>query len=190
MHVHYRDILTFWFEEASFQQWFSVDAEFDKAIRSRFSETFEAAVAGELWCWREEPYGRLAEIIVIDQFARNLYRDSAQAYAFDPMALVLSQEAVRAGADRDMRDTERMFLYMPHMHSESPAIHEEMIALFEQLDIQEAREAAHEHKHIIDRFGRYPHRNEVLGRQSTKEERAFLKEFDGFGNKTAADEQP
>ncbi len=171
-----RQVLRFWFEEATPEQHFGKDAAFDAEIRARFAGTHAAASRGELWPWRDTPDGRLAEIIVLDQFSRNLFRDDARAFACDGMALVLAQEAIRAGADRDMPAARRAFLYMPWMHSESRAIHVEAERLFRQPGLENNYRYELRHKAIIDRFGRYPHRNAVLGRTSTPEERAFLEE--------------
>jgi uncharacterized protein (DUF924 family) len=167
-------ILTFWFEELTPTQWWKVDAELDKAIQKRFGETHRAAVAGELFEWRETPEGRLAEIIVLDQFSRNIYRGTTLAFAADAMALALAQEAVRAGAGLVLPVQQRAFLFMPYMHSESPAIHVHAERLFRTQAPEANYKAEIQHKAIIDRFGRYPHRNKILGRQSTDEELAFL----------------
>jgi uncharacterized protein (DUF924 family) len=163
-------ILRFWFEEAGPEKWFAKDADFDAEITARFMGTYEAAAAGELFEWRSDDAGRLAEIIVLDQFARNLFRDKSRAFEADPVALVLAQEAVGLGAHHRLGDR-RATLLMPYMHSESRRIHEIAVELFAgtvsfDYEVQ--------HKKIIDRFGRYPHRNALLGRVSTEEERAFL----------------
>jgi uncharacterized protein (DUF924 family) len=169
-----QDVLCFWFEEATPKQHFMKDAAFDAVIRMRFAETHRAAACGELAAWRESPAGRLAEVIVLDQFSRNLFRDDARAFACDGMALVLAQEAVRAGADRDLSAPRRTFLYMPYMHSESRAVHVDAERLFRQPGLEGNYKFELGHKAIIDRFGRYPHRNKVLGRVSTPEELEFL----------------
>ena len=171
-----QDVLHFWFEEAKPEQLFGKDAAFDAEIRTRFGETHAAAARGELASWRDTPEGRLAEIIVLDQFSRNLFRDDARAFATDGMSLVLAQEAIRAGADHDMPAIRRAFLYMPFMHSESRAIHVEAERLFGQPGLENNYAFELKHKAIIDRFGRFPHRNRVLGRDSTPEELAFLEQ--------------
>ena len=125
--------------------------------------------------WRDGPEGRLAEIIVLDQFSRNLYREDPRAFACDGMALALAQEAVRVRADRAVLLERRKFFYMPYEHSESSRIHEIAVTLFESLDDPESLKYELQHKAIVDRFGRYPHRNKALGRASTAEEIAFLK---------------
>ena len=142
----------------------------------RFSELHARAGRSELFEWRREPRGRLAEIIVLDQFSRNIYRGDARAYANDTVALALAQEAVAAEADRTLGPEERVFLYMPFMHSESRLIHEIAERLFKECGPKSNYDFELRHKAIIDRFGRYPHRNATLGRQSTAEELAFLAE--------------
>lgn len=168
------EILKFWFEEIDRSLWFKKDADFDKLLAERFEALHTKASLGELCAWRESPHGRLAEIIVLDQFSRNLFRDSAKAFAQDGMALVLAQEAVRTGADAELSAQERVFLYMPYMHSESLAIHETAVQLFTRNGIQGNLDFEIKHKAIIARFGRYPHRNALLGRDSTPDELEFL----------------
>ena len=172
----YQAILHFWFEEATAKQHFSKDAAFDETIRSRFGKLHAAASGCELFGWRATPEGRLAEIIVLDQFSRNLYRDSPRAFACDGMALVLAQEAVRTKSDQALPVERRLFMYMPYMHSESRAIHAIAESLFESLGLPENLKYEQAHKAIIDRFGRLPHRNVILGRESTREEVEFLQQ--------------
>lgn len=169
-------VLNFWFTEIDRALWFKKDADFDRLLEERFGALHAQASLGELSAWRDTPHGRLAEIIVLDQFSRNLFRNSAKAFAQDGMALVLAQEAVRIGADAALSAQERVFLYMPYMHSESAAIHETAVELFTRNGIPENLDFELKHKAIIDRFGRYPHRNAVLGRTSTSEEAAFLQQ--------------
>jgi len=170
-----QQVLDFWFELHGPDQWWAKDAAFDETIRRKFGALHERAARAELDCWRATPEGRLAEIILLDQFARNLYRDDARAFAYDGMALVLAQEAVRAGADQAVPLDRRVFFYMPYQHSESALVHETAVPLFEALGDANSLDYEFQHKAIIDRFGRYPHRNAVLLRPSTPEEIAFLK---------------
>ncbi|USH04728.1 DUF924 domain-containing protein [Grimontia kaedaensis] len=172
----YRKVLTFWFEELTLEQCFAKDEQLDRTIKSRFGEVLEQASVSECFNWREEPEGRLAEIIVLDQFSRNIFRDTPSAFAQDPLALALAQEAVSLGIDRELPPNQRSFLYMPYMHSESKIVHEEALRLFNQPGLEDNYQFEIRHKEIIDRFGRYPHRNEILGRESTPEEVAFLKQ--------------
>jgi uncharacterized protein (DUF924 family) len=170
------EILTFWFDEIEPARWWRKDVEFDELVRHRFAVRHAQAAAGECWQWRTSPAGRLAEVIVLDQFSRNLFRDSSLAFACDGMALVLAQEAVAIGADRTLPPTQRGFLYMPYMHSESAAIHRQAVKLFSAPGLEGNLDFELRHQAIIDRFGRYPHRNAALGRQPTAEELAFLQQ--------------
>ena len=172
----YQNILKFWFEEVSPSQWWKKDDKFDQLIKDRFLEIHSSAVRCELFGWRENAKGRLAEIIVLDQFSRNMFRGSSLAFANDQMALVLAQEAVSLGIDMLLTPIERGFVYLPFMHSESAKIHELAEKLYRQHEGQSGLEWEIKHKVIIERFGRYPHRNEILGRKSTKEELEFLKQ--------------
>ncbi|PJK04277.1 hypothetical protein CO612_06615 [Lysobacteraceae bacterium NML71-0210] len=169
-------VLDFWFSQDNQPFWFKKSADFDTQIRERFAALWQQAVYSELDGWRETLQGRLAEIIVLDQFSRNLFRDSPIAFAQDNMAVALAQEAVRQPGFADMAPSERHFMLMPLMHSESRRIHEQAVVLFERYTTPYALDFEIKHKVIIDRFGRYPHRNAVLGRQSTAEEVEFLKQ--------------
>ena len=172
----YQQILNFWFEELTPQQWWQADEKFDNTIKQRFLTILQQAAAGELAHWRQAAKGRLAEIIVLDQFSRNIYRGTAQAFSQDAMALALAQEAVAAGALLQLNADERNFLLMPYMHSESRLVHNQAERLFKQYAPDNNYQFELKHKVIIDRFGRYPHRNNILGRPSTEEETAFLQQ--------------
>ena len=175
-------ILEFWFNELTPADWFAKSNALDTTISKRFGAVLEACAAGECWRWREANaagagsggLGRLAEILVLDQFSRNVYRDEARAFAQDPMALALAQEAVALGADVAMGASQRAFLYMPYMHSESLVVHAEAMRLFNQPGLETNYEFEIKHRDIIERFGRYPHRNALLGRSSTPAELEFL----------------
>lgn len=171
----YKIILTFWFDEHGPQDWFAKSDTFDSLIQRRFTDLHRQAVLGELASWRNKPEGALAEIILLDQFSRNMFRGSAQAFATDPHALALAQFAIEKAQDKKLDPQKRKFLYMPFMHSESKVIHEQALDLFGSLDDPQTLNYERQHKVIIDRFGRYPHRNEILGRKNTPEELAFLK---------------
>ena len=170
----HQEIIKFWFKDIEPAQMWKKDKDFDALLVDRFSALHARAVCGELYTWRAEPEGRLAEIIVLDQFSRNMFRGSALAFATDPMSLALAQEAVAIGADGSLDARKKIFLYMPFMHSESLQIHELAVGLFSRAGLDNNLEFEHKHKRIIERFGRYPHRNEVLGRQSTADEIEFL----------------
>jgi uncharacterized protein (DUF924 family) len=168
-------VLRFWFEETPPQAWWTVDAAFDRTLKARFGELLCRAAACELYTWRVDARGRLAEIVVLDQFSRNIHRDTALAFAQDAMALVLAQEAVAAGALAQLPPIQRAFLLLPYMHSESSLIHAQAEALYREHAPPENFDFELRHKAIIDRFGRYPHRNATLGRASTPEEIEFLR---------------
>ncbi len=170
------EVLKFWFEDLSPQQWFMRSDQVDATIRTNFLDIHNEAAAGELQSWRKDARGSLAEIIVLDQFSRNLYRDKPKAFAQDGMALVLAQEAIAKGFENELSaEQEVQFLYLPFMHSESLVIHERAVELYTALGQEINLEFEMKHKAIIERFGRYPHRNRILGRESTQEEIEFLK---------------
>ncbi len=168
-------IHTFWFEEAKPEQWFVRDPAFDKIICERFNAAHQAACDGRLDDWRSDPRDALALILLLDQFSRNIYRDDARAFAQDALALELAKQALGRGFDQQRPDKEKDFFYMPFMHSENLAAQEQSVALFKaKLPASDNLRYAIEHHEIIARFGRFPHRNKLLGRQSTPEEIAFL----------------
>lgn len=171
----FKEIITFWFEEITPAYWWKKDLDFDTLIKGRFFHWHLAARQNEIFEWRKQPEGRLAEIIILDQFSRNMFRDLPASFAFDAHALCLAQEAVSLGCCEQLDSQKVPFLLMPYMHSESLLIHEQAVPLFEQfapgnLDFE------YKHKVIIERFGRYPHRNIILGRESSEEELEFLKQ--------------
>jgi len=172
----HKEIIDFWFTEVEPKQWWQKDEAFDSMIQSRFVSLHNQAKAGELFQWRETALGSLAEVILLDQISRNIYRDKPESFACDPQALALAQVAVSKGFDLDLSQAKRGFLYLPFMHSESQIIHNEAIKLYESLGNPNSLDFECKHKAIIDKFGRYPHRNDILGRESTLEEIDFLKQ--------------
>lgn len=176
----YYEVLEFWFEELDEKMWFQSTDQLDEEIQVRFGATHRQAAAGELWEWRETVEGRLAEVIVLDQFSRNIHRGRSEAFASDGMALILAQEALRHKAIYDLETKQRAFLYMPFMHSESLVIHEVAMTLFKEKGMESFYKYEKEHRDVIAMFGRYPHRNAVLNRPSTKKELEFLKQHKGF----------
>lgn len=178
MHVMpaYKVVLHFWFEETEHSQWWAKDEAFDSLIRHRFSDVHGKAVRCELFRWRENGAGRLAEILVLDQFSRNMFRGKPQAFANDTLALALAQEAISRGVDHNLSPVRKGFLYLPFMHSESLEIHKVAEKLYRTQGLEDNLHWEIKHKNIIERFGRYPHRNAILGRPSTPEEIAFLKQ--------------
>jgi uncharacterized protein (DUF924 family) len=174
--MQFQDILHFWFDELTDKQHFIKDPALDAAMCQRFADTLGAAARGELFAWRTTPPGRLAEILVLDQFSRNIFRDTPRAFAQDAQALVLAQELVSRGLDKSLPLKQRVFAYMPYMHSESSLIHTQAVSLFSQPGLEENLDFELRHKAIIDRFGRFPHRNQILDRASSALEIAFLSE--------------
>ena len=177
LNVKPRDVLDFWFA-AGWEKWWKRSDAFDAEIRQRFGKTYDDAVAGKFDSWMSEPQGALALIIVLDQFSRNLFRENHRAWARDAKALSFAREAVRRRFDVELPVTVRNWIYMPYMHSEDLAVQEEGLVYFARLDNPEVMKFAEEHADIIRRFGRFPHRNHVLGRGSTPVEQDFL---DGGG---------
>ena len=174
--MRYQEVINFWFVETAESQWWTKDNAFDQIIKNRFAKIHQRAALGELFNWRKEPLGRLAEIIILDQFSRNMFRNTPESFAYDNIALKLAQEAISVCADKALSTTEKSFLYMPYMHSESLEVHEVAIHLFTQPGMEATLGFEHKHKAIIERFGRYPHRNNILNRESSAEEIAFLKQ--------------
>lgn len=169
------DVLDFWFKEIDSKKWWVKVHSFDQVIKDRFLPIHTQAVKGELYEWRQFSRGRLAEIIIIDQFSRNIFRDQPESFAFDGIALTLAQEAIANKVDLELMPVEKSFLYMPFMHSESLLIHEKAMELYDQPGLEYNLDFEKKHKMIIENFGRYPHRNQILGRESTLEEIEFLK---------------
>ncbi|MEM1377430.1 MAG: DUF924 family protein [Pseudomonadota bacterium] len=173
LHPEAQSVLDFWFSDHSHEDWFSGAQKFDVEVRIGFAKVLQAAEKSELWHWRTTPRGRVAEIIVLDQFSRQLYRKSGRAFANDALALALAQEGVAQGLDADLSSDERHFLFMPYMHSESLIIHDEAMKLYATVS-ENALDFERRHRDVIERFGRYPKRNEALRRASTREELEYI----------------
>jgi uncharacterized protein (DUF924 family) len=174
--MNHDDVLKFWFEDIEPRMWWVSDPDFDEHVRQQFGVLLKQASQAELFDWRIHARGRLAEIIVLDQFSRNIQRGTPAAFAQDAMALALAQEAVAAGALDELNETQCAILLLPYMHSESKLIHEQAERLYRDHAPAKNHDFEIRHKVIIDRFGRYPHRNAILGRESTPEEMEFLKQ--------------
>jgi uncharacterized protein (DUF924 family) len=174
------EVLGFWFEQHGQEDWFGAKPEFDAAIAEHFTDTHAALARGEGWAWRSTPPGRLAEIIVLDQFSRQLFRGQARAFATDPMALALAQEAVGGGHVNFLTQTQRMFVLLPFMHSESPVVQKESVRLHTALASPDNLKYAEQHQSVIAQFGRFPRRNAALGRISTPEEEAYMASTEGM----------
>jgi len=177
--IEAKEIIDFWFEEIDQENWFASSDEFDKILHDKYFDLHAKVAAGEAHNWRKTPQGRLAEILILDQFSRQFFRDSPKAFASDNMALVLAQELVALGEDKQLDGQQRMFAYMPYMHSESLAIHEEAVRLYKDLGNKGTLEFEITHQDIIKQFGRFPKRNEALGRKSTKQELEYIAGRDG-----------
>ena len=171
-----RAVLDFWFGEVETGKWFKKDAAFDEAVRARFAGLRTRAAAGGCEDWRATARGCLALIVVLDQFPRNMFRGDARSFATDAAALDVMRGALEQGFDAGLSPQEKQFLYMPLQHSENAADHARSVTLYAATGDADLLKWAEAHKAVIDRFGRFPHRNAILGRESTPEEEAFLKE--------------
>jgi uncharacterized protein (DUF924 family) len=167
------DVLAFWLA-AGHERWFEPDEDFDAEIRMRFATTYEDAAAGRLSAWEDWPQGALALLIVLDQFPRNMFRHSGRSYATDPLARSVARSAIARGFDQQIAMPARSFFYLPFEHSEELADQERAVVLMEKTGDADLLKWAVLHRDIIRRFGRFPHRNSVLGRATTPEEQAFL----------------
>ena len=170
------EVLGFWFEDLSRAAWYERDAATDDAIRARFGPLTERLSVAPPEIEGASARTVLAAVIVLDQFPRNMFRDSPKAFACDGTALALVEAAIARGQDRELTVPQRHCLYLPLQHCENPAIQARAVALYGELGEAEGLDYARRHKAIIDRFGRFPHRNAALARASTAEESAFLKE--------------
>ena len=173
------DVLTFWFSEVGRQHWFAPTPAFDQAVRERFADLSARAERGELSAWEESPEGCLALCVRLDQMPRNIFRGTSRAYAADHRARAVAERAVERGFDQGMPPEWKQFLYLPFSHSERLADQLRAMALFEAAGLDEAQVYVRGHLGIIRQFGRFPHRNAILGRSSTPEEFAFLARHPG-----------
>ena len=176
----FKDVLNFCFESITPDMWWKKDATFDRQIADQFLALHHKTKSALLSCWRESAEGALAEIIILDQFSRNIYRDQPESFQNDGMALALAQEAIRRNLNGQLSPEHKIFMYLPFMHSESYMIHETALELFAEPGLEENLNFEKAHAQIIKQFGRYPHRNRILGRPSTKQELAYLKDNPGF----------
>ena len=172
-----KEVLKFWFEETQPQQWFQKSDSFDREITERFSVTYDMAKKNLCADWTKDADGALALCLVLDQFPRNMFRDSRKAFETDEKALLISKDALHRGYDMLLTPVKRKFLYMPFMHSENLDEQNRCVALFAQMQEDEplSYDYALRHQEVIEKFGRFPHRNEVLGRESSEEESEYLK---------------
>ena len=176
----HQEVLDFWFKETPKELWFEKNTAFDKKVTEKFAKTYDHAVAGELDEWKDAAKSCLALIIVLDQFPRNMFRDSPKAFAHDALARDATKHALEEGYEELLKGAEKSFLIMPLMHSEYLNDQEMCLQLFSSWGYKTNVQFAKEHRDIIKRFGRFPHRNKVLGRKNTPEEEEFLKTHKGF----------
>ena len=174
------EVLEFWFAPELQPHWFASTAALDRGIAERFETTWQAAARGELDSWCATPRGALALIIVLDQFPLNIYRGQALSFSTEARARACAVTAIDRGWDTALHDSENRFLYLPFMHSETLANQERSVALFEITTLEGAAKWARHHREIIRRFGRFPHRNAILGRESTAEELDYLASPEAF----------
>ena len=175
------DVLSFWFSDQMIPNHFRKDPDIDRAITDQFMAAYEDAVAGRLGGWTDDALGSLALVITLDQFPRNMFRDSPRAFAADDQALAAADAAITRGFDDALTQDQRVFLYMPFMHTESRVGQDRSVELYEKLGIETNLSFARAHRDVIVEFGRFPHRNAVLGRPSTPEEEVYLSDPDaGF----------
>jgi uncharacterized protein (DUF924 family) len=175
-----QEVVSFW-REAGPDRWFTKDEAFDQTCRDRFLLTYEAAARGDLNDWELTPEGALAVVLLLDQFPRNMFRGTKRVYATDPAAVMVADRAIERGYDKKVDPHLRRFFYLPFMHSESLRHQERSLALYEAAGDADSLKWARHHHDIVSRFGRFPHRNEILGRETTPEEAAFLNESEFRG---------
>lgn len=169
-----RDVIEFWFAPASRERWFESTPDFDRQIEARFGDLCRQGAAGALGHWQDSAAGCLALCLLLDQFPRNRFRGSREAFATDAQALAVAEQALARGLDQQLPPEMRMFLYLPFEHSEDLAHQRRAVALIGALGDAKALDYAVRHLRVIERFGRFPHRNQVLGRETTAAEAAFL----------------
>jgi len=174
------EIIDFWFSNPVRRLWFESTPEFDRQVHERFLATFEAASAGRLDAWQESPAGALALVIVLDQFPLNMFRGDARSFSTEARARHVAAAAIERGFDEPLDAEHKAFLYLPFMHSESTADQKRSVELFEAAGLKDSLKWAYHHRDIIARFGRFPHRNAILGRESTPEEITYLASDEAF----------
>ncbi|MCP3667984.1 MAG: DUF924 domain-containing protein [Gammaproteobacteria bacterium] len=180
MDYEIQDVIGFWYADQSRSLWFSSTSEFDSKITRRFQSLWKAARDGQLEDWKNTPKGSLALSIVLDQFPLNMYRGKAESFSTESQAIEIAKYAVASGQDKQLPREQVAFLYMPLMHSEDLADQDESVRLFESTGLSENIQFAHHHREIVRRFGRFPHRNEILSRKSTRDELIYLDSEEAF----------
>jgi len=175
-----QSIVDFWFSDAVRPLWFKSTAEFDNQLRDRFGMVWQDAAAGKLDSWAESAEGALALVILLDQIPLNIYRGKARSFSTEAKAREIAERAIDKGWDTTLPDEQKAFLYMPFMHSETLADQDQAVALYQAAGLEDNLKFAQHHQDIIQRFGRFPHRNEILGRDSTEAEEAYLASDEAF----------
>ena len=174
------ELLAFWFSEPVKKLWFDSTPEFDAQLKQKYLPLVERAERGDLDSWAEDALGALALVIILDQFPLNMFRDQARSFATESKARQIAEYAVDHGLDQQLSAEQKAFVYLPFMHSENPADQDKSVELFEQAGLTENLRFANHHRELIRRFGRFPHRNRILGRESTVEEIDYLNSKEAF----------
>lgn len=176
----YQDLIDFWFSERAEKMWFDSTPAFDSELKQNFESIYLKALNGELEHWKKDALGALALVILFDQIPLNIYRKQKESFQTESRARDIAEEAIDKKLDEQLAPKQRMFLYMPYMHSESLSDQNKSVELFENANMMENAEYARHHKKIVARFGRFPHRNAILGRESTDEEKEYLNSDKAF----------
>ena len=174
------DVIDFWYSPSMAEHWFQSTPAIDQTIRDRFESLWESAAGGELTSWQDSPEGCLALCIVLDQFPLNMFRGESKSFSTEQQAVMVTKEAVAKGLDQQLTPDKRAFLYMPLMHSEDLADQDESVRLFEAAGLTDNLKFARHHRELIRQFGRFPHRNAILGRISSDAEKAYLDSPNAF----------
>ena len=174
------DVLSFWFSERVKPLWFNSTPEFDNELRENYLDTYQAALNGELSGWEETPQGALALVICLDQFPLNIFRNKAESFAGEEPSRQVASRAIERAFDQNLDGAQKAFLYMPYMHSEELADQDRVLELFSRAGLEDNLKWAKHHRDLVDRFGRFPHRNAILGRENTPEEMAYLQSEEAF----------
>jgi len=175
-----QSVLEFWFSESTRPRWFNSTNRFDRELTERFLDVWKSAAAGELSGWGETAEGSLALVIVLDQFPLNMFRGEAESFVTESASRDVAAAAIDRKFDEQLNDEQKAFLYLPFMHSESLEDQDRSVALFESAGLNDNLKWAKHHRDIVRRFGRFPHRNAVLGRENSPEEAAYLDSNEAF----------
>lgn len=174
------ELLTFWFSERVKPLWFNSTLAFDDELREKYLETYQAALKGELTGWEKTTQGSLALVICLDQFPLNMFRNKAESFEGEEPSRQVAARAIQQGFDQQLKGVQKAFLYLPFMHSEDMVDQDYSVSLFSAADLEDNLRWARHHREIVRRFGRFPHRNAILGRTSTPEEIEYLQSEDAF----------